>query len=149
MHYVNFNQRRIQRQMRRADESPPTAVCDVTHTFSACPPVINRTLNSTRFVTIYCFVQTNIQHVSGFSGLCPQTPPGLCPWTPLPQTPLLSPYQIPGYAPAHIQRDVLSQSVRIRCCEDITFINRNCQKFTDLNKAIPKFSGGINPLNPT
>jgi len=37
-----------------------------------------------RFVTIYGFVQSNIQHVSPVSGgFAPRSPPGLCPWTPL------------------------------------------------------------------
>jgi len=49
----------------------------------------------TRFVTIYGFVQSNIQHVSPASGGF-ETPSGLCPWTPLgdfrpPKPPLLSP----------------------------------------------------------
>ena len=57
----------------------------------ACPPVVagnfskyNQTLNSTRFVRIYVFVQSNIQHVSPASawGLRLQTPTGALPLDP-------------------------------------------------------------------
>ena len=68
------------------------------------PPVVaghfskyNWTLNSTRFVTIYCYVQSKTQRVSPASGcFAPRPHRGSAP-----ALPLLPPWQIPGQAPAN------------------------------------------------
>ena len=53
-------------------------------------------------MTIYGYVQWNIQHVSGFWGIHPRPQPGLCPWrwgTSMPRSPLLSPLGNPWLCP--------------------------------------------------